>query len=360
MKLPFLKRLDIYLIKKFLGTFLLSIVLILSIAIVIDITEKLERFSQAPLKEIVFDYYLNFIPYFGLMFSQLFVFISVIFFTSKLANNSEIIAMWSSGMSYNRFLRPYIVSAAIIAVFSFFLSGYVIPPANEKRLNFENNYVRRFKSENVFNVQLEVEPNIIVYIERFEETQKIGYRFSMEKFAEKKLVSRLTAQTIRWDSTYQWNVENYFIRQFDGMHETITYGERLDTVIMMQPVDFFITSQQSTQMTNPELKSYLDRQRKRGVGSIQAFENEYHKRFSSSVAAFILTFLGVFLSAKKRKGGMGVHLGIGLLLSAIYFVFSTISTSFAVNGSTSPLLAAWLPNIVYSLIGIALYFRAKQ
>lgn len=352
-----LKRLDIYIIKKFLGTFFLSIVLILSIAVVLDLTEKMDNFyiHQAPLKAIIFDYYLNFIPFYGVLFSQLFTFISVIFFTSKMAGNSEIIAILSSGVSFKRFLRPYFISAALIALISFFLSGYVIPSSNEIRLNFEDKYVQKFTTDNVRNVQLEVEPGIIVYIERFEETQKKGFRFSMERFKEKSLASRLTAESVTWDSLYHWEVENYLIREFNGMHETITKGEKLDTIIKMQPIDFFISSFQSTQMNNSELKSYLDRQKKRGVGSIQAFENEYHKRFAMPFAAFILTLIGVSLSSRKVRGGMGINLGIGLGLSAFYILFSTISASFSINGGMSPFLAIWLPNIIFSVIAFITY-----
>jgi lipopolysaccharide export system permease protein len=357
-----IKRLDIYIIKKFLGTFFLTITLILSIAIVLDLTEKLDNFyeHQAPLKAIIFDYYLNFVPYYGILFSPLFTFISVIFFTSKMAGNSEIIAIFSSGVSFKRLLRPYLISAAIIASMSFYLSGYVIPRANEIRLKFEDTYVRKFTTDNVRNVQLEVQPNVIAYIERFEETENKGYHFSMEKFKGKTLISRLTAECVQWDSAYHWKAQNYLIREFDGIHEKITKGSEMDTTITMQPVDFFISSFQTTQMNNTQLKSYLTRQKKRGVGSIQAFEDEYYRRFSMPCAAFILTLIGVSMASRKTKGGMGLHLGIGLTLSFLYILFSTVSTSFTVNGGMSPILSAWLPNIVYSFIAILLFLFARK
>lgn len=359
-----LKILDRYIIRKFLGTFILSIVLILSIVVILDITEKIDKFhdNNAPLQAIIFDYYVNFVPFFYNMLSPLFTFIAVIFVTSKLAGNSEIIAIQASGVSYNRLLRPYFIGAAIIAVFSFLLSGYIIPPANKTRLEFENQYVKRFKSENVRNVQLEVEKGVILYIDHFDANSKTGYRTSMEKFDGKKLVSRMTAERMIWDTLYQWRIEDYLIREFEGMSERITQGKglALDTVIPMEAKDFLITTKESSQMNNTELSEYLNRQQKRGIGNIKAFQDEYYKRFSMSFASFILTLIGVSLSSKKVRGGTGVNLGIGLALSATYVLFSTFSSSFSINGTMSPLLAAWLPNIVYSIIAISLYWKAPK
>ena len=221
-----LKKIDIYIIKKFLGTFFFSIVLILSIAIIFDLTEKLDNFfdNNAPLRAIIFDYYLNFIPFYMNMFTPLFTFISVIFFTSKLAANTEIIAMLSSGISFRRIMLPYLISATIISVLSFVLGGYIIPPSNEKLLEFENEYVKKFKTNYARNIQMEIEPGIILYIERFEITQNKGYRFSLEQFDNKILTSRLTAETITWDSAYQWTVSDYLLRNFEGMRENIQKG----------------------------------------------------------------------------------------------------------------------------------------
>ena len=357
-----LKKLDWYIIKKYIGTYLLSIVLIISISVIFDFTEKIDNFleNSAPVKAIIFDYYLNFIPFFTNMFTPLFSFISVIFFTSKLANNSEIIAMLAGGMSFNRLLRPYFISASLIATFSFFLMGFVIPPANKIRLEFEDQYIIKFKSEIARNIQMEVEPGIIVYFERYEERTQKGYHFSMEKFDGKKLVSRMTANSIDMDSLNHWSVKDYLIRDFDGMYETINKGASLDTIINMDPRDFFITAQQAAQMTNPELRRYIKKQEKRGMGNIQAFQDEYYKRFSMPLASLILTLIGVSLSSRKVRGGMGMNIGIGLALSALFILFTTLSSTFAINGNMNPLLAVWLPNIIFLTTGLFLYTKAPK
>ncbi len=342
-----LKRIDTYIINKFLGTYFFCIVLILSISVVFDLTEKLDNFfeTNAPLKAIIFDYYLNFIPYYMNMFSPLFTFIAVIFFTSKMANDTEIIAILSSGVSFRRLMLPYFISATLIALLFFFLGGYVIPNSSKKMLNFENQYVKKFKPSNARNVQMEVEKGVIMYIERYEVDNNIGYHFSLEKFDGKKLVSRLTAETITWDSAYNWKINNYLQRDFIGMREKITKGISMDTVIKVQPKELFITSEEAAQMTNSELRQYLHRQR---------------ARYAMPFAAFIMTLIGVSLSSRKVRGGMGLNLGIGLALSSIYILFSTLSTTFSVNGTLSPFMAVWLPNIVFLLIGIYLYQTAPK
>ena len=315
--------------------------------------------NQVPTKEIILDYYLPFIPYYTNMFSSLFIFISVIFFTSKLAGNSEIIAMMAAGVSYHRLMLPYFVSATFLFLFSFYLGGYVIPPATGKMLNFTDKYIEHFTSENARNVQMEVEPGTILYIESFQKRSNMGYRASLEHFDGKTLTSRITADRIRYDSAYCWHLENYIRRDFEGMREQMTRGARLDTIIPIQPYELFITAEEAQQMTNTELRDYMEKQAARGAGNIQAFETEYHKRWASPIGAFIMTLLGVTMSSKKVRGGMGKNLGIGIVLTAAYILFSTVSTTFSVNGVMSPFMSAWLPNFIFLAIGIVLYIRAQ-
>lgn len=352
--------LDWYIIRKFLGTYIFAIMLILAITIVFDINEKLDSFLQAPLKATIFDYFLNFLPYFANQFSPLFTFIAVIFFTSKLADNSEIIAMLSSGMSFRRLLRPYMISAAIIAAVTFVLGAYIIPPANVKRIDYQNTYVRNKRVDYGDNIMMQVAPGRIAYMSRYDNTTKTGYRFSLEEFKDKKLVSRLTALSIRWDTLYQWQVRDYMIRDFRGNREYITKGSELDTIIPFEPRDFLISRNDQETLTSPQLKEYITRQKERGVANIKAFEIEHEKRYAMCAAAFILTVIGMSLSSKKVKGGMGMNIGLGLVLSFSYILFMTVTSSFAVSGLTSPMVAMWIPNVLYAVIAIILYFKAAR
>ena len=355
-----MKILDWYIIRKFLGTYLFAIALILAITIMFDINEKLDSFLKAPLRATVFDYFLNFLPYFANQFSPLFTFIAVIFFTSKLADNSEIIAMLSTGMSYRRLLRPYLISATVIACATFVLSAYIIPPANVKRIDYTNTYVKNKRVDYGTNIQLQVAKGEIAYMSRYDNNQKTGYKFSLESFKDKKLVSRLTAQTIRYDTLHNWTVRDYMIRTFDGRSEKITRGSRLDTVIPIEPRDFLISKNDSETMTTPELREYIANQKKRGVANIKTFEIENHRRYAMTAAAFILTVIGMSLSSRKVKGGMGVNIGIGLVLSFSYILFMTVTSTFAVSGMTSPFVAMWIPNFIYAIIGIVLYYKASH
>lgn len=356
------KRLDWYIVRKFLGTFFFSIILILSIGIVFDLTEKMDDFYEHQLSAqyVISNYYIHFIPYYMNMFSPLFIFISVIFFTSKLAGNSEIIAMMASGISLQRLMYPYLFSATLLFFMSFWLGGYIIPPSSGKLLDFTDKYVEHFTTENARNVQMEVEPGTILYIETYRQTNNVGYRASLEHFEGKTLTMRITAERIIYDSVNCWHLENYTRRDFDGMHESMTRGERLDTIIPMYPSELFITAQQAQQMTNPELRAYMQRQRERGAGNLQAFETEWWKRWASPIGAFIMTLLGFTMSCKKVRGGMGKNLGIGVALTAGYILFSTVSTTFSVSGVMTPFMAVWLPNFIFLAIGIYLYLQVRK
>lgn len=363
-KKKWLKRLDRYIIVKFLGTYFFAIALIISIAVVFDINENIDDFinNKAPISAIIFDYYLNFIPYYTNLFSPLFVFIAVIFFTSKLAENSEIIAMFSTGMSFKRLMVPYMISAAIIALVTYVLSTEVIPTGSVTRLKFEQVYKNKKRADYVRNIQLEVDTGVIAYMERYEDYNKTAYRFSLDKFEDHKLVSHLTARRITYDTTavHRWIIKDYMIREMKGMRETITRGDRIDSIINMEPQDFLITRGQQETMTSPQLREYIDKQKQRGFANIKVFEVEYYRRIATSFAAFILTVIGLSLSSQKRKGGMGLHLGIGIALSFSYILFQTISSTFAINGNAHPNLAVWIPNILYLFIAIYLYRKAPK
>ena len=355
-----MKLLDWYIIKKFLGTYVFAILLLLAIVVMFDINEKLDSFMKAPLKATVVDYFVNFLPYFANQFSPLFTFIAVIFFTSKLAGNSEIIAMLAAGESYSRMLRPYMVSAAVIALCTFVLDAYIIPPANVKRIDYMNTYVKDKSVDYGSNIMLMVAPGEIVYMSRYDSRTKTGTRFSFEKFDKnKKLVSRMTARSVQWDTLYLWRAKNYVIRDFKDEREIIREGVEIDTMIPFEPRDFLISVNDHEKMTTPAISQYIERQKQRGVANIQSFEVEYHRRFAMTAAAFILTIIGMALSARKVKGGTGMNIGIGLVLSFSYILFMTITQSFAISGMTSAMVAMWIPNILYSIIAIVLYRRLR-
>ena len=360
-----LSRLDRYIIAKFLGTYFFSIALIISIAVVFDINEHIDKYlsKNAPAKEIIM-FYVNFIPYYANLFSQLFVFISVIFFTTKLAENSEIIAMMSTGVSFKRLMRPYMISAAVICVLTFVMGAYIIPRGNVERVKFENTYRRRYAVTFTSNVQLEVDTGVIAYLSRYEDNVKTGYDFRLDKFVNKKMISSLQAAMIQYDTLSEepnhWIIKNYTERDLKGMREVITSGGRIDSIINMQPQDLLIQKGQQQTLTNPQLAQYIERQKQRGFANIQAFEVEYYQRGASSFAAFILTAIGLSLSEKKKKNGMGISLGIGLLLSFAYIMFQTISATFAIQANFPPMLAVWIPNIVFMFIAVYCYKFAPK
>ena len=364
--LRLLSRLDRYIIAKFIGTYIYSIILIISIAIVFDVNENLSKFSTygAPLKAIVFDYYANFVPYFANLFSPLFVFIAVIFFTSKLAGNSEIIAMLAAGVSFKRLMRPYLLSAALIALVNYYLGAYIIPHGNIVRQDFEAKYKNNDKITSASNVQLMVGPGIIAYIQQYDDNTKTGYGFSLDKFEKKKLVSHMTASVIRYDTIsddrFHWKAQNYKIRTLKGLREDIKSGSVIDTLIHMEPMDLVFSKGQQETLTSDELRQYISKQTERGSSNVVQYEVEYYKRIATSFASFILTIIGASLSSKKRKGGMGVSLGIGLGLSFSYILLQTISSTFAINADTPPLLAAWIPNILYAIIAYYCYRQAPN
>ena len=361
-----LTRLDRYLMTKFIGTYIFSILLIISVAIVFDFNENLAKFSTygAPWKAIIFDYYANFVPYFANLFSPLFVFISVIFFTSKLAGNSEIIAMLAAGVSFKQLLKPYLITAALIALVNFYLGSYVIPPGTVVLPAFEAKYKNSKQVTSASNVQLMVGPGVIAYIQQYDNNTKTGYGFSLDKFENKKLVSHMTASTIRYDSIsearYHWKAMNYKVRTLKGLREEIQSGDVIDTLIQMEPMDLVFSKGQQETLTSSELRQYITKQTERGSSNVVQYEVEYHKRIATSFASFILTIIGVSLSSRKRKGGMGLYLGIGLALSFSYILLQTVSATFAINADTPPIIAAWIPNILYIFIAYYCYRQAPN
>ena len=362
----YLGILDWYIIKKFIGTYIYAILLIISIAIVFDFNENLSKFTQyhAPWRAIIFDYYANFIPYYSNLFSPLFVFIAVIFFTSKLAGNSEIIAMLAAGVSIKRLMRPYMLSCVVIAGLTFYLNSFVIPHGTVIRQNFETLYRNSKKNTSAENVQLFVAKNTTAYIQNYDDQYKRGYGFSLVKIKNKKIVSHLTAMEIQYDtiadSKYHWKLSNWKIRTLKGLKEHIQSGATKDTVLLMEPTDLVYSNGQQETFTSPELLDYISKQTSRGSGNVVQYEVEFHKRIAMSFSSFILTIIGLALSSRKRKGGMGLSLGIGLALSFSYIMLPTVSATFAIQDNTPPILAAWIPNIIFAIIAYFCYRHAPS
>jgi lipopolysaccharide export system permease protein len=360
-----MKILDKYIIIKFLGTFFYAIALIISIAIVFDISEKVDDFIQrdAPLKAIVFEFYFNFIPYFINLFSPLFTFIAVVFFTSKLAYNTEIVAILASGVSFSRFMRPFLIAASVLAILSFLLNNFIIPPANKTRLEFEEKYIRNPFFNREYNIHRQIGPGQFVYFESYNNQRNIGYKFSVEQFdkASGEMKSKLMADLISWDSiSNKWIIENYFIRHIDGLYEEVVYGDKIDTIFNFSPIEFGRRINNIETMNFFELNKFIEEEKFKGSENVVYYELEKYQRLSLPFATFILTIIGVSIASRKARGGIGLHIGIGLLIAFTYILFMQISTTFATNAGLSPIIAVWIPNTIYLVLGLFLLKRAPK
>jgi lipopolysaccharide export system permease protein len=359
------RRIDKYIIKKFLGTFFFCIVLILTIAVVFDFAEKIDNFmeKQAPVKAIIFDYYANFIPYFGTLFAPLFVFIAVIFFTSKMAANTEIIAILNSGMSFLRMMWPYFISALVIASFTFILTNFVIPGSNRKRMEFEDKYYRSSSRKvTVESIHRQVFKNINVYMGSYNPISNRGMNFTIEKFNDSnRLVSKLSAQSVLFDTAlHKWTAINYYIRDIKDNEEIIKRGSKIDTTLTINPKDFSRDPGFVGTMTYRELNDYIKLLKLQGSDELKLFLIEKYRRFASPFAVFILTLIGVTLSSRKIRGGIGMNIGIGLILSFSYILFQQFASQFSLKGSLGPMLAMWIPNIIYAVVALVLYRLAPK
>jgi len=359
-----IKKIDLYIIRKFLGTFIFSILIIIVIVIVFDLAEKLDEFfeNKAPFKAIALEYYLNFIPHFANLFSSLFTFISVIFFTAKLAARTEIIAILSSGISYRRMLLPYFISAAIIALFSYLLGSWIIPPANMIRLDFENTYIRNPYQNHDRNIHKQVAPGIYIYMDSYNTTNDVAMKFSMEEFSDQGILkSKIIADYVKWDTTQQkWRIQNYYIRNFTEKGERIETGRQLDTTLNISPEDFRQRVNIVETMNDRDLNEFIEKQIIRGESHIEIYLIEKYRRIAYPVSTFILTLMGVAVSSRKIRGGVGAHIGFGILLSFTYILFFQISSQFAIRGNLNPFIAVWIPNILYSFIAVYLYKKAPK
>ena len=359
------KKIDLYIFKKFISTFFIALILIIGIVIIFDISEKIDDFvsKEAPLKAIVFDYYVNFIPYFINMFSPLFVFITVIFFTSRMAANTEIIAILSGGVSYHRMMVPYIATSVLIAMLSLGLNLYVIPQANAKRVEFEVKYIKHSHvKDKRREIHYQISPGQFVYVDNFSTWNNTAYRFTLEDVEGGRLTRKLSAETAVWDSTFGgWHLRNWFIREYTGgLEDHIISGEKKDTVIALTVTDFYENNRTVEKLSGKQLDQLIEKQVLRGDANVMYAEIEKNTRWAMPFSAIILTIMGVSLSSRKRRGGTGWNLAIGIALAFSYILFQRFSQMFVYTGALPAWLALWLPNVLYAIITAVLYDRARR
>ncbi len=358
-----MKKLDLYIIRKFLGTFFYAIVLILMIVIVFDISERMEDFldKKPSLGEIVFDYYLNFIPFFGNLFSPLFVFIAVIYFTSRMAYRTEIIAILGSGVSFRRLLLPYMISATLLAGLSLFLNHFVIPNSNSVRLEFEEKYLRNPYENKDRHIHREISPGEFIYFYSYNSIYNTGSQFAFEKISNGQRTYFLKADYVKWDSVSQkWSLQNYFSREVAGMNEKIASGPKLDTVFDFSTSDFGKRENKVEAMQTPVLSEFIDGEKKKGSYRIPYYEVEKYRRTAFPFATFVLTLIGASVASRKVRGGIGWHIGLGLMIAFSYILFMQVSTTFATNGSVPASIAVWIPNILYVFLALFMLRTAPK
>ncbi len=364
MKFKGLQTLDWYIIRKFLTTFFMSLLLIVGIVIIFDVSERIEDFvrREAPLHAIIFDYYLNYIPYFMNMYSPMFVFLTVIIFTSKMTQDSEIIAILSSGISYHRMVVPYMVSAVFIALLSLGLGLWVIPKANGPRVEFEQKYIPRTKAHSGRDMHYKLENNRYVYIESFSGYNNTAYNFTLEDISDGQLHSKLSAESAQYDTlTGVWKLRNWFIRDYTGgMEDRIRSGRQMDTVLSLTRDDFFRNKYTIQRLDERELDRLIETQTQRGDASVSTALIEKNNRFSLPFSAIILTVIGLSLSTKKKRGGMGWNLAAGLALGFSYILFMQFSEMFVMTDTLPASIAIWLPNYLYAVIAAVLYIKAPK
>ena len=358
-----LKKIDLYIIRKFLGTFFFSLGLIVIIVIIFDITERMDDFieKQAPLKEIIFGYYFNFIPYFVNLFSALFVFISVIIFTANMAAKTEIVAILAGGISFYRMLVPYMISAIILVALSFYLNNFVIPKANKKRLEFEEMYIKNPYRNRAQDIHRQIAPGTFIYFENFNNLTNVGFKFSLEKIENSELKYKLISDFIKWDTTInKWKIHNYQIREFNGDEEILRTGKIIDTTFSFYPEEFGKRDESVEMYNYYELNAAIEDAKFKGSEKVVYFQFEKYKRMVFPFATIILTLIGVSIASRKVRGGIGIHIMFGFLISFSFIVFMEFSRTFAINGGAPPLLATWIPNILFGILAIYLMFRAPK
>lgn len=354
---------DRYIFRRFLGTYLVTLSMFVLIAVVFDVVEKLEDFlsKKIPLSEILLDYYLNFIPFFAVLFTPLFVFVSVIFFTSRMAFRNELVALLSAGISFRRLLIPYLVTSSLIAAFNIYANHWLLPPANRVRLAFTNTYIGWTQHNPDRHVHMQVAPGHFIYIENFTVSDSTGYRFAYEIFDQHRLVYKLRAERIHWNAAQQqWSVKNYMERILGDSLERLRGGKDSLIAYPFTPGDLKRDRHAMESLNARELNARIAELRMRGATNVSAYEVEKHRRTSFPFAIPVLTLIGVSLSSRKVRGGVGLHVGLGILLAFTYLLFLQFSQTFATSGALPAYVAVWIPNLVFVVLAIWLLYKAPK
>lgn len=361
-----LKILDRYIIGKFLSTFFFTVLIFTMITVIIDFSEKVEKFIEEPItkREIMIDYYPNFIFFIYGMLFPLFTLIAVVFFTSRMANNSEILSILNAGVSFRRILRPYLIAATFIALLHLVGNHYLIPKGNETRLNIEHTYIDRDADlGRTRNIHMFLSPDSKIYINLWRKRDSTATNVRLERFENHELVYLLTANRAEWlGPPNRWRLSNYQIRTFDGMREEIVLGQgkEIDTTLNLQPADFIDYKEQQSMMTTDELQRYINKQHERGLGNTAKYRAELQRRTAEPVTVIILTFIGVAVAARKVRGGVGIHLAIGIVIAAVFLILSRFSAVFAAGQALPVIVSVWLPNLFFGGIAFWLIRRAQK
>lgn len=357
-------KIDWYILRKYLGTFFFSLLIFIVISVVIDITEKLDDFitNDISLREIIFDYYIGFIPHIAALLFPLFIFISVIFFTSKMAYRSEIIAILSSGVSFRRFLRPYLVGACLLGLLLWGANQWTVPAANRIRTRFENKYINDKNLPSYLqNIHVRIDSVTYITMDYYNPQYKTGDGFKLEKIKDQTLYYLLKADRINWDSTAGvWRIDLASVHEINGMRENLREQRNLNLRIPLSPKDLMREHNIWEALTTPELNRYIEREKLRGAEGLNYLYVEKYRRTSAAVAVIILTFIGAIIASRKVRGGSGLHLAIGIVISASYILFMQFSTTFSVKGNLNPFIATWIPNLIFSGLAFWLYRQAPK
>jgi lipopolysaccharide export system permease protein len=373
-----MKLIDQYILKRFLSTFFFVVLILLAVITVIDLTEKMDKFAKAQLKagQIAL-YYLDFIPWIGSLITPITIFIATVYVCARMAGHTEIIAILSSGVSFRRLLLPFFIGAFIVAAISFVLNGWVIPNSNKSRLAFELQYIKNKFYFEQRNVHLQVAPNVYLYMQSYNNNNQTGYNFTLEKFVDNKLIEKLSAKRIEWDSTKQkWRMRDWSIKRVDAVFEktnnpeevtglpqskavasrdSLRKGDSKDTTLIIHPKEFENDYRKYDGLTLNELNDYIRTLRSRGSTGVEVYEVEKYTRYSSPFTIFILVFMGTIVASRKSRGGTGVQIALGFFLSFIFILFFTLFRTFAESGGWPPEISVWIPNLIFGTISLFMY-----